>query len=756
MAVVPEVTVAGPPPVPTVNLPPSFDSMLSTLAAAEQAIARVASDIKVMVDAQARASTDFSRAIDDNKKVMQSIEKAVEDSVRQQRVAFETAGPRGRTISEGGHTGAMGPRSAFEQREQDAYEQAKRDFQRAQRQPFSTMREEMFGRVAENLSSRQEGYIIDPNGRVRTEGGQFVSAEESSRITNLQQGADFFQTFAESGAQSAILKQFPQLAGAMKMAGVAGAVVGGVQIAAKQLEQQREAARGYQQALGVSNMEAQRQRVGQAVFRTSMMGTMSGTQANKLFDDFTAMGMVGDERQEASRFAVSAFREFGMDTATSVALVRTASKRGVESFEELSKSLRGVTEAAAQSGLSAEVARNSFISLYSALSSSVGGSGAAAISEGLAMSGAQLGRSYQDLSFGGAFDEGQVRRMASAEGITYNQMLSRLSDPTQAAEVIRSRSQRTRDRLSSLVDDSAMETLGDLIDVRGGVSQVSEADWRNIGQQMLGELPDVELLRSVYEAETGFSTAGLDNAALIGLLTMELAGGGQLEQVAANIESNISSRGINDLEIQPFDYETGMYTDPTMQVSQQLFGDYDEAFKTGFNPFSSRAREGRARQSLRNQYSRTVAGRGGVGADPIVASLIAQSSRGDMFEVNVDGQRRVVDLETLINQFPDKIAEGSVSYATGANAGRNIGEVFGVGARELPQEVRDSIDMEGRASAGMDWEEHLATISREEGVIAGRVYVEPTPRLAQYLDFFEAGTATQQAAYTGVVPVPIG
>jgi hypothetical protein len=63
--------------------------------------------------------------------------------------------------------------------------------------------------------------------------------------------------------------------------------------------------------------------------------------------------------------------------------------------------------------------------------------------------------------------------------------------------------------------------------------------------------------------------------------------------------------------------------------------------------------------------------------------------------------------------------------------------------------------MEGRASAGMDWEEHLATISREEGVIAGRVYVEPTPRLAQYLDFFEAGTATQQAAYSGVVPVPI-
>jgi len=757
VAVVPESAV-GAPPVLTVNLPSSFDSMLGSLAAAEQAIARVASDIKVMVEAQARASADFSRTVEDNKKVMQSLEKAVEDSVRTQRVAFETAGAGGRTISEGAAPRSMAPRNAFEQREQDAYERAQREFQRGQRQPFSTIREDMFGRVAENLSSRQEGFMIDASGQVRTEGGQFVSAADSSRVQGLQQGAEFFQTFAESGAQSAILKQFPQLAGAMKFAGMAGAVVGGAQMAVNQAQEQREAARGYQQALGVSNLEAQRQRASQAMFRTSMMGTMSSTQSNRLFDDVTAMGMVGEERQEATSFAVSAFREFGMDTARSVALVQTASRRGVDSFEELSEALRGVTEAAAQSGLSAEVARNSFVSLYTTMSSTIASSGATAISAGLATAGAQMGRGFQDLGFGGAFNEDHIRRMAAAEGISPNEMLQRLGDPTQAPDVIRSRARRAQENLRSRVGPRAQEALGEIVLGRfqGDVSRISPSDLRNMGQELLHELPDISVLRSVYEHETGFSTDGMDPAQVAGLVFGELLGMGQLDQAAANIESNIASRSITDLELQSEligEFDAG----PTAQeqVTRQLFGDYEgDAFKAGWNPFSKKAREARARQSLRDQYSSTVAGRGGAGADPIIASLIKQSNRGDMFEVNVDGQRRVVDLETLINQFPDKIAEGSVSYATGAKAGRSIADVFGVGARELPQEVRDSIDLQGRIDAGMDWEEHLAAMSREEGVIAGRVYVEPTPELAKYLNFFESGTMEEQAANTSIVPIP--
>lgn len=751
MAVVPEVTVAGPPPIPTVNLPPSFDSMLGSLAAAEQAIARVASDIKVMVDAQARASTDFSRAIDDNKKVMKSIEKAVEDSVRQQRVAFETAGPSGRTISEGAAPRSMAPSSAFEQRERDAYEQAQRDFQRAQRQPFSTMREQMFGSMAESLSARQEGFMVDPSGRVRTSGGQFVSGEDASRIQNLQRGADFFQTFAESGAQSAILKQFPQLAGALRFAGVAGAVIGGTRMAASQLEQQREAARGYQQALGVSNIEAQRQRASQAVFRTSMMGTMSGQMADRLFDDLTAQGLVGEERQEASRFAVSAFREFGMDTASSVALLRTASRRGVESFEELSSALRGVTEAAAASGISAQAARESFVSLYTSMSSTIGSAGAIAISQGLATTEAQLGGTF-DIGFGGTFSEDQIRRMAAAEGVSYNEMVAALGDPNRASEFVRRRSERTREQLSTALTAQGVEAFGAGVEARGGsIEALSAADFQAIASDMLasGALPDVEQLRSQYSFLTGADASRMRPDELVAAILMEVGGTGQLDQVAANIESNIAERDITDIDM------SGGRIAGTMEISSQLFGDYEDAFKQGINPFSSRAREARERSRLRGRYQRDVARRGGVGADPIVASLIAQSNRGDMFEVNVGGQRRVVDLQTLIEQFPDQIAAGTVSYATGANAGRSISQVFGVGSRELPQEVMDSIDLEGRADAGMPWEEHLAAMSREEGVIAGRVYVEPTPLLAEYLQFFSAGTVGQQAANNSVVPMSI-
>lgn len=747
MAVV-ESSVAAAPMVPTINLPPSFDSMLGSLAAAEQAIARVAADIKIMVEAQARSSSDFSRALEENKKVMQSLDKAVQDSVQNQRVAFETMGRGGRGTNETGYARDVPNRAALER---DAFAQAQSDYQRAQRQPFSTMREGMFGSLAENLSSRQQGFIIDSSGRVRTEGGQFVASSDAERIQSIEQRKELAQLFAESGAKGAIMAQFPQLAGILKFAGVAGAVVGGVNIATGRLESEREEARQYQRALGVSNIEAQRQRLYQFGFRTSMMGTMGDAAANQLFDDVTAMGMTGGRRTEALGFATSAFREFGMETADSVALVRAASRRGTESFEELTKALRGVTEAAAQSGISAESARQSFTSLYTSMSSQIGQSGAIALSQGLTTAGAQLGPSLQGLDFTGTFDEDQIRRMAAAEGVPYGEMIQILNDPLRAPEVLRGRANRSQRAFGSLIDEPAQARFAELLGGRS-IESLTNADFDRLGEQLLDVLPDPSLLASFYQDQTGISVAGLSPQQIAGLALREIAGTGQLVQLAGGMEADVAAAEI-------FDADLGGArgaADGGRVVAEQLFADYDSAFERGSRftrEGQAQNREVRRRRQVADQYSRSVAGRGGVGADPIVARLIAESSAGDMFEVNVDGQRRIVDLETLVTEFPDKIMDGSAIRASGARQGENLGRIYGFGSRDVPEELMASLDVEGRASLGTAFEDSLAAMG-EGGAIAGRVFVSPTPELARWLEVFSAGTADEQAARTSIQPNP--
>lgn len=742
MAVIPEVSVAGPPPVPVVRLPSSFDSMLSTLAGAEQAIARVAADIRVMVEAQSRASTDFAKSVEDNKQVMKSIEQALKDSVDAQQVLFDTSSGRssGRTLRD------IAPSSARRKKEVDAYEQAQRDYARAKSQPFATMREDMFGRLAQNLSSQQQGFIIDPSGTVRTAGGQFVGADDAARITRLNRAATFSQDFAESGAQSAILKQFPQLAGAMKMAGVAGAVVGGVQVATNQLESQREEARQYQQALGVGNVEAQRQRLGQFAFRTSMMGTMSDTQANRLFDEVTGLGMTGERREAATGFAVDTFRQFGMDTAQSMALIRVANQRGVESFESLKGSLEGVTEAAAASGMSANVARDNFVSLYTTLSGSISQAGATAISAGLATAGAQLGPTFQNLGFSGVLDEDMIRTMAVQLRMSYNEMSAALGDPTQAAGIFERRGEIVRDRLGNFVTDDAARISTAFATDKGGIEQLTSTDFRNLGRELMqaNAVPDAALLRQVYEFETGRTTTGLTDEQVVGLVMMETMGTGQDFQVAESIRQNIA-------DAQAFDIDTSS----RFGVYQELFGD-NEIKGRGLNPFSDLNRDVRRRQQIASEYTRTVDRRDGVAADPIVAQLIQQSKASDMFEVSVDGQRRVVDLRTLITQFPDKIMDGSAVRASGSSRGQSVGDIYGFGTREVASEIMSGIDEEARMQAGIDYDEHLSALSAEEGAIAGRVYVEPTPRLAQYLSFFESGTLDEKIANTNMAPYGYG
>lgn len=749
MAVV-ESSVAAAPMIPTVKLPSSFDSMLGSLAAAEQAIARVAADIKVMVEAQARSSSDFSRALEENKKVMQSLDKAVQDSVQNQRVAFETVGRAGRSISETGYARDVPNRAALER---DAFSQAQSDYQRAQRQPFSTMRENMFGSLAENLSSRQQGFVIDSSGRVRTEGGQFVASSDAERIQSLEQRKELAQLFAESGAKGAIMAQFPQLAGILKFATATGVVVGGANIATGRLESEREAARQYQRALGVSNIEAQGQRLQQFGFRTSMMGTMGDAAANRLFDDVTAMGMTGGRRTEALGFATSAFREFGMETADSVALVRAASRRGTESFEELTKALRGVTEAAAQSGISADSARQSFTSLYTSMSSQIGQSGAIALSQGLATAGAQLGPSLQGIDFTGTFNEDQIRRMAAAEGVSYGEMLQVLNDPLRAPEVLRGRADRSQQALGSLIDEPANERFAELLGGRS-IESLTNADFDRIGGQMMDVLPDPSLLRDVYEFQTGISTAGLSPQLVAGLVLREIAGTGQLVQLAGGMEADVAAAEIFDVDLSSESRSTSRFD--SEKITEQLFADYDNAFERG-NRFTRQGqeqnREVMRRKRLADQYSRSVAGRGGVGADPIVARLIAESSAGDMFEVSINGQRRIVDLQTLVTQFPDKILDGSAIRASGSRQGENLGRIYGFGSREVPEELMASLDVEGRASLGSAFEDSLAAMG-EGGAIAGRVFVSPTPELARWLEVFSAGTANEQASRNAIVPNP--
>lgn len=232
---------------------------------------------------------------------------------------------------------------------------------------FGTWREAATGIVGDRLDRWATGWgdINRPDGTMVN--GQWQWADEAagaayeasmSRIGRVQGAVDAYGKGA--GLSGAIGQALPTVG---KAIGGAGLALGATQMITGAAEAQREANRPYTSTYGAGEMDAYGQRLQEWGFSNlEMIGTMRSAQASQLYQGVAQEGLRGDERDEALDFAVSNYRQWGMDVQTSMQFIKIATTEGIESLDAYREGLSAVAETAKESGNSIEQAHKAYLS----------------------------------------------------------------------------------------------------------------------------------------------------------------------------------------------------------------------------------------------------------------------------------------------------------------------------------------------------------------------------------------------------------
>ena len=156
----------------------------------------------------------------------------------------------------------------------------------------------------------------------------------------------------------------------------AGALFGAYKFGGDFLSHERASGAAFQSMEGGTNLQGQAERARQAGFGATQWGSLSGGQADKLFQGVTGLGWTGDKRQAGLNFATSNYRSMGMDPNESMTLLGSIAQNGAVNLNKLALALQDVTNTAASASLNTNLVRQSFASTFTALQGSGLGTGA--------------------------------------------------------------------------------------------------------------------------------------------------------------------------------------------------------------------------------------------------------------------------------------------------------------------------------------------------------------------------------------------
>ena len=156
----------------------------------------------------------------------------------------------------------------------------------------------------------------------------------------------------------------------------AGALYGAYKFGGDFFSHERAQGATFQSMEGGTNLQAQDERARQAEFGATQWGSLSGGQANKLFQGVTGLGWTGDKRQAGLNFATSNYRSMGMDPNESMTLLGSIAQNGAVNLNKLALALQDVTNTAASASLNTNLVRQSFTSTFTALQGAGVGTGA--------------------------------------------------------------------------------------------------------------------------------------------------------------------------------------------------------------------------------------------------------------------------------------------------------------------------------------------------------------------------------------------
>lgn len=169
----------------------------------------------------------------------------------------------------------------------------------------------------------------------------------------------------------------------------------------------------YQSIYGGTEWGGLGQQALQQGFALSQTGTLTNSAADKLFTGVSQTGLQGGQRQNALNFAVGNFTNLGMNPQDSLAYIQQAAQDTSINLQTVANALTSVTNAAAAAGVNANVARASFLGMYTDALQITGGNSAAVTAAGATNYFSNMGRGMAGASIDYSSMSNQSRAAAA-------------------------------------------------------------------------------------------------------------------------------------------------------------------------------------------------------------------------------------------------------------------------------------------------------------------------------------------------------
>lgn len=294
--------------------------------------------------------------------------------------------------------------------------------------------------IGARVRQRVAGQITEGGGDLIPGAGGDVGGiiAEQENMGSLAKGGQVLGALGEEGGMGALASILPEAAaGPVGWAAAAGTIAWeGVKRGTAFAQQQRAENARFQAIMGGSNLSGFGQRAQQAQFRYGQMGTLSGEQANQLFYGVTESGLRGGERQRGLDFAVREYKNLGMTIEDSLQVINVAVQHGKANFDDLSVTLRDVSDSAAKAGINTEAARKSFVATYESFAGAFGAQGGASTIAGALTQQTNANRQTQGINSSGiATNPGVIAMAATNAGMTPAQFMALGRSPSPQARL---------------------------------------------------------------------------------------------------------------------------------------------------------------------------------------------------------------------------------------------------------------------------------------------------------------------------------
>jgi len=546
------------------------------------------------------------------------------------------------------------------------------------------------------------------------------------------------------------------LLGALRRLPVIGLGMDIAERAASFYQTQREEGRQFQTIEGGSNLQAQWERVHEAIYGLSMFGRMPEGAANYAFNAVTQMGLnraaygqafQPQNRQNALGFIYQNYTNTGMSVQESARMLDVVTRNVSINLNTVRDALSELSNTAGQAGTNAQTARQGFAQLLGTAIDQGAGMGAPVVAGGIANMQAALGRPFAGLNMAGGLSQQRQYMLAGQLGISPNQLqwMERFR-PQQYAQALGSANRQWIE--NSGINQNALNDLQQIINSTPGAKQMN-AQGGAVRDQIFNQWlykwqaqdPSLNLysMSQILSRLTGYpinpnNVGDFITAQYAGI--NEAAGTGRLANQGQAVRATDTSTA-----------PQGRYglAEPTKQVFArgQLL-----ATATTWQGTLLHGRAPQAAQNYLSQESRTGQ------RDPVLESLLQSSlTSNDQVRVQTRTGPRMMSVSDAMKYYPNELAQGNVQFfdQSGKLLGGTAGFTGGLTAPSRDVTAEEKQQAGSRTGEAMSlWQrQHPQAFagSGQMGAKVGNVTVDLTQEAKQLLKLLPS--VNDQAAAQG-------